>query len=348
MAFLRSLLFFATLEIEPVFDMENKVSKTSNPVSVAFILSPAFTMGAFANFIDALRLAADDDDSSRQIRCRWSIMSHDGQPIVASCGLEVLPNSALEDPAKFDYIVVVGGLLKQSKSIPSKIISYLQQAAEKKIPLIGLCTGSFILARAGLMSNAKSCVSWFHYDHFVEEFPRHPVSAEELFIVDNNRLTCAGGVGAVHLAAYIIEKHFGKAEATKALRIMQEEMPLPANTLQPQALVTKKVDNQSVKKAMLLIEKNITTPLPMEEIARQVYVSPRHLERLFQKEIGLSPSSYSLKLRLHRAKSILTNTNRLISSIAIEVGFVDFSHFSRCFKAEFGVSPSKFRGKNKA
>lgn len=320
--------------------------EAEKPLSVAFMLAPHFTLSAFSNFIDALRLAADDGDFSRQIRCKWKILSHDAQPVASSCGLEVIPTARLEDPRLFDYIVVVGGLLHSGKRISPQLIDYLKKAEKLAVPLVGVCTGSFILARAGLMNGYNCCVSWFHHFHFENEFPRLPVSSDELFIIDGRRLTCAGGAGVTHLAAHIIENHCGKFEAARALRIMLEEMPLPASTPQPQPVLTEKVSNLSVRKAMLLIERNISAPLSIEDVARKVNVSHRQLERLFKVELGMAPVAFSFKLRLNYAKHMLIYTKHKISFIAFECGFIDFSHFTRRFKAEFGVTPTEMRNKS--
>lgn len=322
---------------------QNEVAK---PLSVAFILAPQFTLSAFSNFIDALRLAADDGDFSRQIRCKWKVLSHDARPISSSCGLEITPTARLEDPKSFDYIVVVGGLLHSGKKISTQLVNYLKNAAELDVPLVGVCTGSFILARAGLMQGHNCCVSWFHHHHFESEFPKLPVSSNELFIIDDKRMTCAGGAGVMHLAAHIIEKHCGKFEAARALRIMIEEMPLPATTPQPQPALAEKTSNRIVRKAMLLIERNISTPLSIEDLARKANVSLRQLERLFHAELGMTPASFSLKLRLTHAKHLLLSTNHQISFIVFECGFINTSHFTRCFRAEFGVPPTEMRKKS--
>ncbi|WP_232219851.1 GlxA family transcriptional regulator [Pseudogulbenkiania sp. MAI-1] len=323
-----------------VFSRQNEVAK---PLSVGFILAPQFTLSAFSNFIDALRLAADDGDFSRQIRCKWKVLSHDAQPIASSCGLEVIPTARLEDPKSFDYIVVVGGLLHAGKKIAPQLVSYLKNAAESDVPLVGVCTGSFILARTGLMQGRNCCVSWFHHQHFETEFPKLSVSSDELFIIDDKRMTCAGGAGVMHLAAHIIEKHCGKFEAARALRIMLEEMPLPATTPQPQPVLTEKVSNLTVRKAMLLIERNISSPLSIEDLARKVNVSLRQLERLFHAEVGMTPANFSLKLRLNHAKHLLLSTKHQISYIVFECGFINTSHFTRRFRAEFGVTPTDMR-----
>ena len=321
----------------------NQESPRQNKLSVGFVLAPGFTLLALSAFIDTLRLAADDGDRSRPIHCEWTVLSHDMRPIRASCGLEMLPTSELVDPARFDYIVVVGGLLSSLK-MPAALNDYLLRAATAAgVAMVGVCTGSFVLARLGLMKGRRSCVSWYVHADFCNEFPDLAVSSDELYIEDADRLSCAGGASVVHLAAILVERHCDKARAAKALRIMIEQAPLPSRTPQPQPLFTKETDNIRVRKAMLLIERHLADPLPAEFIAKHVNVSVRHLERLFRAELAMSPLAFAFELRLNNAFNLLVTTRNSIIDIALQCGFLSNSHFSRCFRNVHGRTPSQVR-----
>jgi transcriptional regulator GlxA family with amidase domain len=179
-------------------------------LSVGFVLAEHFTLSAFALFIDQLRLAADEGDRSRQILCRWSVMASRPDPVKASCGVTVDRTSGFVDPRRFNYIVVVGGILHGGRQLDDATIAYLKEADAAGVTLVGLCTGSFVLARAGLMQGRKCCVSWYHYQDFIDEFPAiHPV-ADQLFVVDGSRITCSGGGGTADLATFLIERHIGR------------------------------------------------------------------------------------------------------------------------------------------
>ena len=82
-------------------------------LNVGFILARRFTLCAFANFVDVLRLAADEGDRSRPILCSWRVLSPSMDPITSSSGVAVQPDERLGDPARFDYLVVVGGLVDE-------------------------------------------------------------------------------------------------------------------------------------------------------------------------------------------------------------------------------------------
>ncbi|MGQ9364931.1 GlxA family transcriptional regulator [Azospirillum sp. ST 5-10] len=313
-------------------------------LSVGFVLANNFTLTALATFLDALRLAADDGDGSRQIRCHWTIMGTRPDPVRSSCGACVARWEPLRAPRDFDYIVVVGGLLHQGPALDDETVAYLRGAAAQGVTLVGVCTGGFILSRIGLMTNRRCCVSWYHHRDFIEEFPDLVPVADQLFVVDRDRITCSGGAGVADLAAHLIERHLGRAAAQKTMHIMLIDKARPANQSQPQPPTETEIANERVRRAILLMEQNLTDPLSVEEIARRLHVSTRQFERLFRVSTGRSPVAFYRLLRLRYGYWMLRNTRRSVTAIAMEAGFADCAHFSRQFREEFHVSPSAVRG----
>lgn len=309
---------------------------------VGFVLTPRFTLTAFAGFVDALRLAADEGDRSRPLECEWSVLG-DAAAIPSSCGTTVQPSDAMRDPARFDYIVVVGGLLHGGQKVLPGTHAFLKAAANAGVPLVGLCTGSFVLARAGLMEGYVACVSWFHRDDFVSEFPGLRLITNRMFVVDGDRMTCAGGTSVVHLAAHLIERHCGRERASKSLRIMIENQPLPSNTPQPESVVTRQAKDSLVRRAMLLIEQKLSQPEPLTDILASLGIGMRQLERRFFADVGITPRAYRLHLRLARAKWMIEHTDIAVTDVGLECGFGDCSHFSHAFTSHFKVSPSGLR-----
>jgi transcriptional regulator GlxA family with amidase domain len=313
-------------------------------LSVGFLLAQNFTLSAFSMFIDQLRLAADEGDGSRQILCRWSVMSRGQVPVRASCGLTVSASSDLADPRQFDYIVVVGGLLHAGPQLDSVSVAWLKQAAAAGITLVGLCTGSFILARAGLMKGRQCCISWYHCQDFQSEFPDNEAVADRLFVADGNRITCAGGGGTADLATMLIERHVGRSVAQKSRHVLMLDRARAGSDAQPHPPTSEAVMDERVRRAMLLMEQNLTDPLPISDIATRLALSTRQLERLFQAAVGERPAAFYRSLRLRYARWLLDNTSRQITDIALDSGFSDCAHFSRQFKAAHGFAPSEQRG----
>lgn len=310
---------------------------------VGFILARRFTLCAFANFVDILRLAADEGDRSRPILCRWRVLSPFGDAIESSCGIRIEPEDRLGDPRLFDYIVVVGGLIDDSERLPTEIVAYLRQAAGYGIPLVGVCTGTFILHRAGLMSGYRACVSWFHHDDFLNDFDGLTPVSEQIFVVDRDRLTCSGGASSAHLAAFLVDRHIGRAAARKALAIMIIDEPMGAERPQPGLPLDLTPGDLVVRRALLMMQQTIDAPLTVDVLAARLGISRRALERHFQADLGLSPHAAGLRVRLGQAGHLLCSTDRTVAAIAAQTGFADASHLVRAFRAEFGRTPSEWR-----
>lgn len=322
-------------------DLTSGRAGPSGRLRVGFVLTPRFTLTAFAGFVDALRLAADEGDRSRQRLIQWAVLGSD--PVISSCGTAVVPGAAAGSAEDWDCVVVVGGLLHGGQRVPPSVHAFLREAAALGKRLVGLCTGSFVLARAGLLEGHLACVSWFHRDDFVAEFPHLRVVSNRMFVVDRERLTCAGGTSVVHLAAYLIERTLGRASATKALRILIEDQPLPATALQPEAVLTERSTDTLVHKAMLMLEQQLHAHMPISQLCETMGIGRRQLERRFQQDVGLTPSGYRQRLRMERAQWLLLNTDLDITAIGLECGFPDAAHFSRTVRRAFGQSPRGLR-----
>ena len=316
---------------------------TRAPLRVGIILAEHFTLSAFAVFIDHLRLAADEGDRSRPLHVQWSIMANRQTSVPASCGVLIEPTSGFIEPELLDYVVVVGGILHAGPQVDEATVRYLREVASTNVPLIGICTGSFILCRAGLMKGRRSCVSWYHYQDFLEAFPGHAVVADRLFLADGPRITCAGGAGTAALATHLIEQHLGRAVAQKASQVLLFDRERSGSDAQPHPPLSETVREPRVRRALLLMEQNLTRPVAIAAIADELGVSVRQLERVCREHVGMGPASLYRQLRMRYAHWLVENTDRSVTEIAIEAGFADCAHFSRQFKDAYGLSPSTRR-----
>ena len=317
-------------------------------LTVGFVLMPDFTMLALAAFLDTLRLAADEGDRSRPIACAWTLMTEDGRSVRASNGVRVQPDGGLADPSAFDYLAVVGGTLHNEARAGSRLDAYLRDAA-RNVPIAGLCTGSFVLARAGLMNGRRSCVSWFHLREFQAEFPKLDAVADQLFVIDGDRITCAGGTGVIHLASHLVERHLGRGRAAKGLRVMLEERARPATAPQPlpDLIELDDVADPRVRRAVLMIERRLEHPQPIDEIAGALGVSTRQLTRLVKAQTGHTPEGLREELRLRRARDLLRGGDVAITEIALRFGFADGPHFARRYRKRFAETPSTTRDRGR-
>lgn len=317
------------------------------PIRFGIVLLPNFTLTAFSGFVDLLRLASDEGDMSRPVRCSWTVVGENVLPVRASCGIQVSPWETFEKAQPFDYVVVVGGLLHSGPTASEATIGFIRRAADSSATVVGICTGIFALMRADIMAGYRTCVSWYHYWDLLERFPQATEAslvADRLFVIDRCRITCAGGSASIDVAAAILLRHFDAGIVQKALRILLVDDAQKGNAPQPQPLSSKPAVNPTIRKAIQLMEQHIAKPLTLFDLAQRLDISVRRLERMFQAEVGVPPVAYARQMRMRMAAWLLTGSEKTLADVADSCGFSDASHLSREFKKYFGVRPAPYRG----
>lgn len=313
-------------------------------VRFAFVLSPDFTLTPFAGFIDAVRLSADERDGSRQIHCNWTCIGCDTRPVRASCGIEIKPWQAFDDPENYDYIVIVGGLLKSQNRHDPATYRYLKAARDKSVPVVGLCTGGFVMAEAGLMDGFRCAV---HVDHRAELVERHPnviPATNEVYVFDQGRITCPGGTASVDLAVEILSQHCGVSRGTKglaALVVDEHRRGDHVARLPFQDLET--CGDRLVEAGVRLMRQSLRDPMPANDLANRLATSRRQLDRAFKNKTGRTPITLWREMRLEHARWRLVNSSYTVTQIAHECGFADSAHFIRWFKKQFAETPQAYR-----
>jgi transcriptional regulator GlxA family with amidase domain len=332
--------------LDHAVDMQEQRGNRSSSaeLNVGFLLWPRFPLLSLAGLCDALRHAADLGDQSRPLRCSWTIIGERDEVVEASCGVKVTAQAAFPPVEQFDYIVAIGGLLPHLDDAHPSYWDYLRQADRAGIPLIGMCTGSFVLARAGLMVGHVACVHSFHLEDYQQMFPALRVVTHSDYLIDGNRITCAGGISVIELATRLISLHCGADRASKVIHQMTVSRNSGTSFVERRrALGYLSVDDVTVRHAIILMEENLEAPLNIAVIAKMSGTSVRQLERAFMAAMKTSPNEFYRQMRLRYARWMLLNTARRVTDIAYECGFADSAHFIRVFKETYGVTPGKLR-----
>ena len=312
-------------------------------LTIAFVLARRFTLTPFALFVDMLRLTGDEGDRSRRVRCDWHILGEKGLPIDASCGARVLPTASFDATAPYDCVVVVGGLIEGLMPLPLEMERFLRAAAARGTPLVGLCTGSFILAEMGLLDGRRASVSWFHVHEFRQRYPAVMASAETLFTVDQRVSTCSGGLGAADLAAELVRERLTETAVEDAAKILLLDGLRDSGAPQPQSGVFLRASDRLVRRALLLMESNVAVALPIAAVAARMGCSTRQLQRRFLADVGTTPSQAYMHIRMQCALRLLVRTDRAVEDVAAYAGFVNTSHFIRVFHKAVGQTPARYR-----
>jgi transcriptional regulator GlxA family with amidase domain len=311
-------------------------------VRVAFLTVPNYTLLALSSAIEALRMA---NRACGQTAYEWVVVSQNGEPARASCGQYMEPTQSLASLGRPDMLFVCGGLNITQQTNP-ELQTALRQLAQR-VPVMGsLCTGGYLLAKAGLLDGYKAVIHWENMASLKELFPRVKF-LDQVYVLDRDRYTCAGGVAPLDMMSQILRKHFRQdvgAVISEQFILDRVRSESDRQHVPLQARVGKFHEN--LIEAAAIMEANIEEPLSMDEISVLVGVSRRQMERLFQRYLGQVPTKYYLELRLQRARELLSQTSLTVTEIAVICGFLSPPHFSKCYRSVFGLSPSAERRLN--
>ncbi|MDJ0945968.1 MAG: GlxA family transcriptional regulator [Kiloniellales bacterium] len=310
------------------------------PHRIGFLLIPQFSMISFSTAVEPLRLA--NRQSGRDLYA-WELFSPDGQPVTASNGIEIRVRGGLEAASALPVIVVCAGI-DVHRFDNKAVLSWLRRMDRKGSDIGAVCTASHILARAGLLDGFRCTIHWENLASFAEDFPNIEVSSE-IFEIDRNRFTCAGGTAPLDLMLNMISlQHGHELAASVADQFMHERIRDQHDHQRISLPARLGVRHPKLLTVIEMMEQNLEEPLSRGELARAARLSTRQLERLFRKYLSRSPARYYLELRLNRARLLLLQTNMSVIDVALACGFVSASHFSKCYRDFFGHTPRKERG----
>lgn len=321
---------------------ENKRGDGPRPdLTVGFLLMKQFTLASVAGLVESLRFAADESFDSRQIFCRWAWMTCDNQPVTASCGLPVSPTAKLDFSERWDYFVVAGGLLEETRDPPDWLLQALRELHARNVPIVTLCSGAFVAGKAGLLDGKRCAIHFTTRDEFRQRFPRAIPVIDQTYIKDGGIISCPGGM-AVDLATDLIRQHCGEVRSQKVLKyLLQEEggaTRKKVEVVQPEGY-----ENELVKKVAGFMQHHQNSPVPLAEVAAFAGVSFRQLNLIFTKCTGYSAAVYWRRMRLEQARRLMADSSRDIKDIALATGFADASHLIAWFRKQYGETPSQFR-----
>jgi len=310
------------------------------PQRFAFVLIPNFSMIAFTSAIEPVRIA--NRLSGRELY-GWQVVSKEGGPVRASNGVLVYTDQSLADvdirPGSNAPMVIVCAGMGAERFRDKELFAWLRRADRSGAVIGAVCSGAYVLARAGLLEGRKCTVHWESLPGFMEDFPEIDVTAD-LFEVDENRVTCSGGTAALDLMLNLIGREHGQELATKiSEQCLLDRIRQPHDHQRMPYRVRLGVHNPKLIAAIEMMESNVEEPLNQEMLARYIGLSRRQLERLFRKHLGRTPAQYYLELRLERARHLLYQTAMPIMNVAFACGFVSASHFSTCYRQMYGKTP---------
>ena len=306
---------------------------------IGILVLDGFAAMSFAALTEPMRAA---NLLARQQIYDTVIFSAKGHPAQSSGATIVMPNTRIGQDDRLDYVFIVAGGDPMRFSDPG-ITAWLTRMSRAGIPLGGVSGGPVILARAGLMEKRRMTVHWEHATALAEVSP-HLVIERSLYVIDRDRVTCAGGSAPMDLMHDLITQHHGTEFARQVSDWFMHTNIRPSGGPQRAGLL-ERVGSQNpiILDAVKTMEAHVAEPLPLESLAKTAGISPRQLNRLFAEKLGRPTMRYYREVRLEKAQSLLRNSPLSLTEIALATGFANSSHFSRAYAAQFGQPPSAHR-----
>lgn len=335
--------------------MQSPPSSTRRASRIGFLLLPQFGLLSLSGAIDVLaaanRLLGEPAYTS-------VILAAGGESAVNTGSVKFPVDIGLADAAELDGVFVVSETPLPQRGF-DEAVTWLQRfaspaasasSAMNSAPRLigGIGTGAYLLARAGLLRGCRATIHWPYTALLAEDFPETVVSSN-LFEIDRQRLTCAGGNASVDMLLNWMGQRHGDELVTELLDHFGLER-LRGPTDHQRVPLSARIGGGQPKltEAVSLMEANYEEPLPTEEIARLVGVSRRQLERLFKQYLNSLPSRYYLELRLNRARHLLQQTSQSILQIGLSCGFSSGPHFSSAYRNHFNITPREQRSQRAA
>lgn len=321
--------------------MSNTAAR-AGPSRFGFLLLNDFTLISLSAAIEPLRMA---NRICGRDHYHWKTISETGAAVSASDGVRISVDASIEDEsllADLDIVFVSAGI-DVEKNCSGEVLRWLRSVHHQGIALGSTCTGSYALAKAGLLDGYRCSIHWENLAGLADTFPLVNVR-RRLFTIDRGRYTSSGGTAPIDMMVHIVSEQLGGEVGVAIaeqficdrIRRTDDRQRIPLKHLVGP-------HSQKLILAVELMESNLKEPISQEELAEYVGLSRRQLQRLFQKHLLRAPSRYYLQLRLRRARELLLQTGLSILEISSLCGFVSTSHFSKSYKEHFGHSPSQER-----
>ena len=268
-------------------------------------------------------------------------MSESGDPVLCSNEVLIGVDGTIDDIAPGEIVLVCAGVLPE-QTLSEKTADTIRRVWRNGQTVGGICTGTYTLARAGILKGSCFTLHWENIPAFRELYPELAPS-EQVFVVDKRIWTCAGGIAATDMMVQHIQKRFDKRLAGTVANMCLYQTP--RSEVAPQktsAAAVIGIRNEKLIRIVEYLERHLDEDFNLDEVASVFGISRRQMERLFSRYLSTTPKQHLMSIRLHRARSLMAETNLTVSEISAACGFGSPSHFSRRFRDVFGISPRRF------
>jgi transcriptional regulator GlxA family with amidase domain len=307
---------------------------------VAFLIFPDFQLLDATGPIAAFEIASRYQPGAYELR----VIAPTAGAVASSSGV-TLQARGLGRADLIDTLIVAGGEGSRAAMYCARVRRLVRACATTSRRVASVCSGTYILAAAGLLDGKVATTHWSRSVDFARKFPAVRLDADRIFVKAGKLWTSAGITAGIDLALALIGEDLGESTARRTAQQLVVYHRRPGGQSQFSALLD--LGNAQGRFAPLLefIRENLSQPLGVEALAARACMSPRHFARAFRAETGVTPAKVVERLRLDAARAALESGRRSVKDVARFCGFADTERMRRAFHRMFGTSPSALKRK---
>ncbi|MEM5472060.1 GlxA family transcriptional regulator [Hoeflea sp. AS60] len=314
------------------------ISKLNRPITVDLLIVPGCSLMTVASSMEPLRSA--NRQAGRQV-FDWRFVSFDGEATVTSAGVQWPVSGQHVPSSRCDILVIVAGY-GAAEMTDRKLIAHIYRTARQATLVIGIESGAWLLARTGLLDDHRAATHWEDFEEFAAAFPNVDLRPDR-YVVDGRFITTSGASPTFDLMVDLVRQVLGHPAALDVASSFVHDDLRAAGDAQVNVTLGDANHDPRLVRAIRIMETHIDAPVSIAAIAKRVSMSARGLEQLFARQLGETPGTYFLSLRLAAARRFVDNTRLTMTDIASRTGFSSQSALSRAFSRQFGISPTLSR-----
>lgn len=262
--------------------------------------------------------------------------------VATSSGMRVVADAGWGESADIDTLLVPGG--PAADDAPAQLVEYLRAAAPQVRRVGSVCTGAFVLARAGLLDGRRATTHWRDAERLRQSYPQIQVDEDAIYTKDGSIYTSAGITAGIDLALAMVEEDHGRKLALEVARLMVLYAKRPGGQSQfSTSLLSQFREGGPLSPTLQWIQENYRERLDNETLAAHAAMSLRNFSRVFKRETGITPAQFIERVRLDAAAKLLEDTNLSMEAVARECGFQSGEHFRLSFSRRFGITPRDYQ-----
>ena len=271
---------------------------------------------------------------------RLALLARDAGPVASSSGL-AMTASAFADAPALDTLIVSGGEGTRTPAICETTLAFVRDVAAKARRTASVCSGTYVLAAAGLLDGRRATTHWQRSQDFQRRYPAVRLEPDRIFVQDGSLWSSAGITAGIDMALAMIGADLGEDIARKTAQQLVVYHRRPGGQSQFSALL--EMQGGRFDGLLAWARENLAQPLTVDQLAAQASMSPRNFARLFTSETGATPAKAVERLRVEAARALLDSQPLQIEDVALETGFGDSERMRRAFVRAFGQPPQAMR-----